>query len=207
MTTTLSTGCEEESVVSRSSASTNSSPSTTASSQSETDSSQPEPKKQSQVELVSDRTEKASSKLADPNSPEPELRNGNDWPIFLGPHGTGISDETGLLDEFPESGPKLVWELRIGKGYSSPSLRGNQLVIHHRKKDVDVVECLNAEDASSIWKYEYETDFRDPYGYSNGPRCSPLLTEDRCYTYGAQGKLICFNLKTGEVIWQRDTAV
>ncbi|MCA9069599.1 MAG: PQQ-binding-like beta-propeller repeat protein, partial [Planctomycetaceae bacterium] len=38
----------------------------------------------------------------------------------------------------------------------------------------------------------------------NGPRCSPLLTEDRCYTYGAEGKLTCVELKTGNKIWQRD---
>lgn len=201
---TFSIGCEKQSAASRNADPTNSAQATTATSQS--DSAQPDSAREGQIELVSDRTEKVSSKLADPNSSEPALRSGNDWPVFLGPHGTGISDETGLLDEFPESGPKMVWELRIGKGYSSPSLRGHRLVIHHRKKDVDVVECLNADDGSTIWKYEYETDFRDPYGYSNGPRCSPLLTEDRCFTYGAQGKLICFNLKTGDVIWQRDTA-
>ena len=26
---------------------------------------------------------------------------GLDWPIFLGPEGTGVSQETGLLDEWP----------------------------------------------------------------------------------------------------------
>ncbi|MBC8116954.1 MAG: hypothetical protein H7062_21370, partial [Candidatus Saccharimonas sp.] len=52
---------------------------------------------------------------------------GSDWPIFLGPQGTGVSDETGLLDEWPTAGPALLWEQRIGKGYSSPSIRGDRL--------------------------------------------------------------------------------
>lgn len=133
-------------------------------------------------------------------------RTGTDWPIFLGPHGTGISDETGLLDVWPESGPEVLWNKRIGTGYSSPSIRGERLVVHHRLGDMDIIECIRADDASPIWKHEYETDYSDPYKYNNGPRCSPLLTETRCYTYGAQGRLVCLNLETGELIWDRDTA-
>lgn len=131
---------------------------------------------------------------------------GLDWPCFLGPHGTGISDETGLLDEWPAEGPRVIWDKKIGKGYSSPSIRGDKLVIHHRLRDMDVIECLRTDDAETVWKYEYETDFSDPYGYSNGPRCSPLLTKSRCYTFGAQGRLVCLNLHNGELVWERDTA-
>ena len=132
--------------------------------------------------------------------------NGSDWPIFLGPHGTGVSDETGLLDEWPAAGPAVLWEQRIGKGYSSPSIRGDRLVFHHRQRNKDVIECVRPDDGSPIWKHEYDTDFSDPYCYSNGPRCSPLLTKSRCYTFGAQGRLVCLDLKSGEVVWQRDTA-
>ena len=54
------------------------------------------------------------------NAPVTTDRSGHDWPVFLGPHGTGVSDETGLLDEWPATGPRMLWEKRIGKGYSSP---------------------------------------------------------------------------------------
>ena len=131
---------------------------------------------------------------------------GSDWPIFLGPHGTGVSDETGLLDEWPAAGPAVLWEQRIGKGYSSPSIRGDRLVIHHRLRDNEVIECVRADDGSPIWKHVYDTDYIDRYGYNNGPRCSPLLTQNRCYTFGVQGLLVCLDLKSGEVVWQRDTA-
>ena len=151
----------------------------------------------------------ASDELAPATSGEIEkldLRHGDDWPVFLGQHGTGVSDEKGLLDEWPLTGPEVIWEQHVGKGYSSPSIRGHRLVIHHRQKNNDVVECIRADDGQSIWKREHDTHFSDPYGYSNGPRCSPLLTENRCYTYGAQGLLVCLDLATGRVLWQRDTA-
>lgn len=135
-----------------------------------------------------------------------DLRPGEDWPIFLGPHGTGVSGETNLLDEWPENGPAVVWKKKIGTGYSAPSVLGHRLVVHHRLKDKDLVECLHAVTGKPIWKFEYDTDYTDPYGYNNGPRCTPLLTKDRCYLFGAQGKLLCLNLASGKFVWERDTA-
>ena len=44
--------------------------------------------------------------------------------------------------------------------------------------------------------YDYPSHFVDPFGYNNGPRCSPLLTKDRCYTFGAEGVLLCLDLAT-----------
>ena len=46
----------------------------------------------------------------------------------------------------------------------------------------------------------------DPYGYNNGPRSTPLLSSNRVYTFGAEGKLLCLDLATGKLVWQRDTA-
>ena len=136
-----------------------------------------------------------------------EDRPGIDWPVFLGPHGTGVSDETDLLDEWPAAGPKILWEKRIGKGYSSPSVINGRIVVHHRQRDTDVIECLKVDDGSPIWKHEYETSFSDPYGYNNGPRCSPVLTKTRCYTFGAQGRLVCLDLETGNLVLENETTM
>jgi len=130
--------------------------------------------------------------------------NGSYWPQFLGPHANGISDETGLLDKWPTNGPPLVWEKSIGTGYGAPSVRDN-VVLHHRLEDNEIVEALDAATGKSVWRYSYPSHFIDPYGYNNGPRGTPLLTSNRCYTFGAEGKLLCLELKTGKLIWQRDT--
>jgi outer membrane protein assembly factor BamB len=129
-----------------------------------------------------------------------------DWPQFLGPHANGLSDETGLLDKWPTNGPPLVWEKKIGTGYGAPTIRGDLVVFHHRLGDEEIVEAVEAGTGKSIWRYAYSSHFIDPYGYNNGPRSSPLLTDERCYTFGAEGKLVCLDLKTGKPIWQRDTA-
>jgi outer membrane protein assembly factor BamB len=80
----------------------------------------------------------------------------------------------------------------------------NRLVLHHRVGDSEIVQCFDANTGDSLWDYSYSTRFEDPYGYNNGPRCSPILTADHCFTLGAEGKLTCVTLETGDLVWQRD---
>ena len=129
---------------------------------------------------------------------------GTDWPWFLGPTHDGISTEKNLLDKWPEGGPRLIWDRDVGTGYSAPSVLGHRLVLHHRIQDQEIVECMHAITGKTEWKYAYESSFRDPYGYNNGPRCSPILSEDNCLTLGANGMLCNLSLKSGTLIWQRD---
>ncbi len=139
-------------------------------------------------------------------------RRGEDWPEFLGPRGTGVSGETGLLETWPQEGPPVLWKKQLGEGYSAPSVRGPRLVLFHRpgagrfSGDEEVVDCLEADTGKPLWHYAYPTQYVDPYGYNGGPRCTPLLTADRCYTFGAEGMLTCLDLADGKRIWQRNTA-
>jgi outer membrane protein assembly factor BamB len=129
-----------------------------------------------------------------------------DWPEFLGPNRDATSPETGLVDAIPSGGLPIVWSKEVGAGYSAPSIRGKLLVMHHRVGDEEIVEAMDPATGKSKWRYAYPSKFTDPFGYNNGPRCSPLLTQDRCYTFGAEGVLVCLDLKTGKLIWRRDTA-
>ncbi len=129
----------------------------------------------------------------------------DDWPEFMGPTRDQVSAETGLLDRFPESGPRLVWEMAVGKGYSAPSVRGDVLVVHHRVGGEEIVEACDAKTGTRRWRHAYPSSYTDPFGYNNGPRCTPLLTADRCYTFGAEGVLECVELATGKAIWRRET--
>jgi outer membrane protein assembly factor BamB len=133
------------------------------------------------------------------------LAAGEDWPRFLGPRADGISRESGLLQRWDSNGPPVVFEKDIGPGYSAPSILDGLLVLHHRIKDEEVVEAFEAASGQPVWRYGYPSSFVDPYGYNNGPRCTPLLSQGKCFTFGAEGKLLCLELKTGRKIWERDT--
>ncbi|MCE9608623.1 MAG: PQQ-like beta-propeller repeat protein [Chthoniobacter sp.] len=131
----------------------------------------------------------------------------DDWPEFMGPTRDQVSAERGLADTLTPSGPRLVWEKAVGKGYSAPSIRGGKLVVHHRVGNQEIIEACDARLGITLWKYAYRSDYRDPFGYNNGPRCTPLLTTDYCYTFGAEGCLLCLDMVTGKKVWERQTGL
>ena len=124
-----------------------------------------------------------------------------DWTSFLGPSHNAVSAETRLSRKLP---PPLVWEFPKGSGYTSPAVSGRHLVLAHRLKDQEIIECLHSETGASQWQFAYPTDFEDRYGYNNGPRSSPVIDGNRVYFVSALGVLHCLQLATGELVWKRD---
>lgn len=139
-----------------------------------------------------------------PPKPLPAGAVTEDWPTFLGPRHDATSAETKLLKSFPKEGLPRVWEVPRGPGYAAPAVSNGKLIHFHRVADEEVVEALEPETGKRIWRFAYPTEYRDRYGYSEGPRCAPVTDGDLLYTYGAEGKLHCLKLATGEVLWKKD---
>ena len=53
------------------------------------------------------------------------------------------------------------------------------------------------------WEFRYGTEYRDRYGYGNGPRASPVIDGHRVYTAGVTAIHTCLDLKTGAVRWRK----
>ena len=47
-----------------------------------------------------------------------------DWPQWRGPRRDAISAEPGLLAEWPEGGPEVLWRIEVGDGYSGIAVVG-----------------------------------------------------------------------------------
>ena len=75
-----------------------------------------------------------------------------DWPQWRGPDRNGIARETGLLQEWPEGGPKMRWKRTdIGKGYSTPAVVGGQLYVQTTKEKQEYALCLDDKTGKDIW--------------------------------------------------------
>src|SRR5437773_622401 len=76
-----------------------------------------------------------------------------DWPQWRGPERNGVSRETGLLQEWPREGPKLLWQLQdIGDGYSTPAVVGERLyLLSNRGMDNEFAQALAVKDGKQIW--------------------------------------------------------
>src|SRR5205085_9623703 len=130
---------------------------------------------------------------------------GSDWPCFLGLTGDSKSSETGILNPWPAKGPKIVWQTKLGAGYSAPVISQGRLFQFSRYADQVRLTCLESETGNTLWQQQYASDFEDLYGYDNGPRCCPIVDEDRVYAYGPEGKLHCFRVSDGQPLWMVDT--
>lgn len=130
---------------------------------------------------------------------------GVDWPGFLGPFGTSVSPEKGILTRWPAEGLRVLWQLPVGQGYSMPAISRGRLFQFHRIGDKARLSCVESETGKGLWFFEYPTDYEDFYGYSNGPRCSPVVDGERVYIHGVEGMLHCLKVTDGSLLWKVDT--
>jgi outer membrane protein assembly factor BamB len=130
---------------------------------------------------------------------------GSDWPRFLGPSGDSVSAEKGILSPWPKEGPRLVWHRRLGEGYGMPAISRGRLFVFDRTGNRARLRCWNSETGEDLWTFEYPTEYVDLYGYSGGPRCSPVVDGERVYLYGVEGMLHCLRVADGKLLWKVDT--
>jgi len=125
-----------------------------------------------------------------------------DWPQWQGPERTGSSKETGLMNQWPASGPAVVWSAGgLGNGYGSMAVAGERIFVQGTRNGSSVVAALNRADGKEVWSKalgQVGDDNRGP-----GPRGTPTVDGDRVYVLTENGDLAC--LKTdGAAVWQRN---
>jgi len=137
---------------------------------------------------------------------EPAGPGGVDWPRFLGPTGDGKSPEVGILTDWGDCGPPVVWHRELGTSYGIGSVANGRFFQFDRYGDCARLTCLDSRTGKFLWKFEYPTDYVDMLGYNDGPRCSPVVDEGLVYIFGAEGMLHCVRARDGALVWKIDTA-
>ena len=121
-----------------------------------------------------------------PWSPRDRQAERADWPQWRGPHRDGISQETGLLDEWPADGPTLVWQIDdVGYGYSTPAVVGDRLYLMGNKgKEDEFCGITLRSDGKPVWSTrvgKVGTDQQPPYPAA---RSTPTVDGDVLYRAG-----------------------
>jgi outer membrane protein assembly factor BamB len=128
----------------------------------------------------------------------------SDWPQFLGPTRNGVYAGPALAASWPKDGPRVVWQRKVGWGFSGPAIASGKLILFHRIDEKETVECLDAKTGQALWSFDYPTAYRDDFGFDEGPRATPAIADDHVYTYGAEGVLTCLDLPSGKKVWGLD---
>jgi outer membrane protein assembly factor BamB len=130
----------------------------------------------------------------------------DDWPQWRGPDRDGTWNESGICDSFPQEGPKKLWSVEIGAGYTSPTVADDRVYVMDRittPSQKERVHCFDSKTGISLWKHEYDCPYAG-IGYQAGPRAAVAINDDRAYSLGAMGNLYCLDAGVGTVLWSKD---
>ena len=120
------------------------------------------------------------------------------WPCFHGPNGDNISPDTGLLQEWPDAGPPLVWTAEgIGHGFSGVTIAGDLIYTDGNIDDKTTVTAIDM-DGQVRWQSPIGKGWT---GSHDGTRGTPTIDGNRVYHESPMGDVVCLDAKTGEKIW------
>ncbi|MEM7232245.1 MAG: PQQ-binding-like beta-propeller repeat protein, partial [Planctomycetota bacterium] len=125
-----------------------------------------------------------------------------DWSQFLGPNRDGRSNETGLLDAWPEGGPRVVWRALGGTGMSGVAIAGGRAYTLLQKSGKQCLVALDAKTGKLQWETELVAAYKNSQG--DGPRATPTVTETQIFCFTGQGILVALDRASGKKQWAHD---
>lgn len=126
----------------------------------------------------------------------------DDWAQFLGPNRNGISAETGLVEKFPQEGPKIAWRTELGVGMSGLAVaEGKLFTLYQDEKQYAV--CMDAKSGKQLWKTALAPAYENAMG--NGPRATPVVQDGMVYVFTGEGILAALAADSGLLKWSVNT--
>lgn len=124
-----------------------------------------------------------------------------DWPQWRGPDRSDVSQETGLLKEWPEGGPKRLWlNEDVGLGYSGVAIVGDNLFTMGARDNVEFLICVDVNTGVEKWATQIGKKLDNKWG--DGPRGTPTVSGPNVYALGGTGDLICAQIDGGKELWR-----
>ena len=135
----------------------------------------------------------------------PQAVRAGDWPQILGPTRNAVAVGEKLGDPWSKSGPEVLWKISVGQGFAGVAVVGERVIAFVREGESEIVRCLDAATGKVQWESKSATQYQGGVSTDKGPRCVPLISGDRVFTFGVEGLLKCVSLTTGDELWRRET--
>jgi outer membrane protein assembly factor BamB/tRNA A58 N-methylase Trm61 len=127
------------------------------------------------------------------------------WPQWRGPNRDNVSTETGLLKEWPEDGPPLLWRVKgIGQGIASVAIDGGRIFTMSDYEDHEYVVALDEQSGEHLWTVRLGKSIpQSPLMRLLSQRC-PTVDGERLYAFTALGELVCLRCRDGGELWRKN---
>jgi outer membrane protein assembly factor BamB len=150
-----------------------------------------------------------------------------DWPEFRGEGRLGVWTETGIVETFPADGLPVLWRTPIKAGFSGPAVANGRVFVTdfdpielgeappadagvlagalNRFSGMERAHALDEKTGEVLWTHQWLTGYGAlAFNWAIGPRATPTVDGDRVYVLGAMGNLLCLDVETGQVVWEKD---
>jgi outer membrane protein assembly factor BamB len=125
-----------------------------------------------------------------------------DWPQFLGIDRNSTSPQKGLLRNWPEKGPEVLWSAGVGIGYGGPVVKDGKVYLLDRDDETgDIMRCFSLQTGEELWKYSYDAPGSVSFP---GSRSVPVVDDRHVYSCGPYGDLYCIDIKTHSPVWKKN---
>lgn len=135
-----------------------------------------------------------------------ELFSKDEWTGWLGNKRDGKVNNFVPPLKWPE---KLVkkWGVQVGTGYGSPIVSGENIYVHTREKESEVLISLDRSTGDINWKKSWNVPFTMGGGgefHGKGPKSCPVLSDGRIFTMSISGFVSAWDAKTGNRLWKKE---
>ena len=130
-----------------------------------------------------------------------------DWPQWRGPDRSNHSKETGLLQEWPASGPPLTWQVSgLGMGISPVSVAEGRVYTIGNRDGGEYAFALDIASGTKVWATRLGNAVAENSLMRWLTQRSPTVDGERVYTLTANGELFCLRAADGKKLWQKNYA-
>jgi len=128
----------------------------------------------------------------------------SDWPQWLGADRENRSKETGLLQTWPEGGPKRAWRADgLGSSFAAVSVVSGKMYLLGDLDDACTLFALDEKDGKVLWKTKVGPANKQKNKEWEGPRTTPTVDGDHLYIVVAEGDVVCVETASGKEVWRK----
>ena len=131
----------------------------------------------------------------------------NDWNMFRGPNGSGVSSSVPLSADFTSEGfgeDKATWKIEPGNGSSSLVVHGEKLFFTTHDDTLRSLKCIDAKTGKELWSKSIPKLRKETATPPNDPAtCTPACSGNSVCAFFPDAGLIVTTLD-GDIKWQKD---
>ncbi|UCE60534.1 MAG: PQQ-binding-like beta-propeller repeat protein [Phycisphaerales bacterium] len=127
----------------------------------------------------------------------------DNWTQFRGPNRDAVSAETGLLREWPEGGPKVLWTVEVAEGYSAPAIHSGRVYFndYDRAAKEWLCRCFALDTGEELWRFGYKKKIRPNHGIT---RSVPAVDGKYVFSLDPKCGFHCLDAQSGKELWSKN---